>query len=371
MSASAENETECETQCETEKEIQSSNSSNVSFVSTSPAATESLLSQHDRLPLLICGIAGVAGYNGFYHFREKYGEQVTGQRPVRNWPLRGEGIVGVDLEDTEGIRKLIREKGIKTVWNCGGSCALKSLELDPAMADRVNVVSVQSLLDAIQDTDVRLVHFSIDLVYSGDGDGGYVETDPTDPVTVYGSTMVQAERLVLERRPESCILRISLPMGVSFNGHAGAVDWIQARFAKGRPATLYFDEVRTPTYVDCLNEVIEDVAVGSLSGIYHAGGPRNLSLYQIAQIVNRVGGYDPDLLIGCPRIEAGPLPPRAGNVTMNSSKLAAALGRDPFVAWPDQTDFVPGDNRRWHENRPESSSFGEALVRELLYRRTS
>ena len=36
-------------------------------------------------------------------------------------------------------------------------------------------------------------------------------------------------------------------------GHAGAIDWIQSRFKKGRPATLYFDEVRTPTYTDCLN----------------------------------------------------------------------------------------------------------------------
>ena len=70
--------------------------------------------------------------------------------------------------------------------------------------------------------------------------------DPTDPVTVYGKTMVSAEQLLADWMPEACTLRISLPMGVSFNGHAGAIDWIQSRFKKGRPATLYFDEVRTP-----------------------------------------------------------------------------------------------------------------------------
>ena len=118
-------------------------------------------------------------------------------------------------------------------------------------------------------------------------------TIPPDPVTIYGKTMSQAERLILARRPDACILRISLPMGISFNGHAGAIDWIQSRFKKSRPATLYYDEIRTPTYTDCLNRLFEAVLAGDLSGLYHAGGPRRLSLYQIAQIINRVGGYDP------------------------------------------------------------------------------
>src|SRR5205823_13397248 len=110
-------------------------------------------------------------------------------------------------------------------------------------------------------------------------------------ITVYGKTMAAAEQLLLARRPEACILRISLPMGVSFNGHAGAIDWIQSRFKKSKPATLYFDEVRNPTYTDCLNRLCERALTGDLAGLYHAGGPRPLTLYQIAQIVNRAGGY--------------------------------------------------------------------------------
>ncbi len=98
---------------------------------------------------------------------------------------------------------------------------------------------------------------------------------------------------------------------------------------------------RTPTYVECLNEVLEEAVVGELSGLYHAGGPQKLSLFQIAQIVNLVGGYDPHLLIGCPRVEAGPIPPRAGNVTLNSDKLARAIGRVPFCHWPLLTEHLP------------------------------
>ena len=156
------------------------------------------------------------------------------------------------------------------------------------------------------------LHLSIDLVYSGTRGGEHLETDPTDPVTVYGSTMVAAEQFITGRMTDACILRISLPMGISFNGHAGAIDWIQSRFAKNKPATLYFDEVRTPVYVECLNEVIEQAMVSGAAGIFHAGGQRKLSLYQIAQIVSLVGNYDPDLLQGCYRIEAGPIPPSGG-----------------------------------------------------------
>ena len=324
------------------------------------------MNQHDLLPMLVTGVAGVAGFNAFAWFRQKYGDRVTGQRPVNNWPLSGAGIIGVNLDSQESARELFREFQFKSVLNCGGSCRLKGCELDPKMAQRVNVSSVNSLLNAIPDK-TRLVHLSIDLVYSGTRGGDHIESDETDPVTVYGSTMVQAEGLILERRPDACILRISLPMGVSFNGHAGAIDWIQSRFAGGKPATLYFDEVRTPTYVECLNEVIEQVLCSDLAGIFHAGGPRKLSLYQIAQIVNKVGGYDPDLLIGCPRIDAGPIPPRAGNVTMNSSALADSLGRNPFLPWPLAPQLVP-DSADWHYERHNLGGGIEKIRNQLYFR---
>ena len=325
------------------------------------------LEQADCLPLLVTGIAGVAGYNAFAYFRQKYGAVVLGQRPARNWPLSGPGILGVDLDDTEAIREIIDSYQIKSVLNCGGSCALKSCELDPEMANRVNVVGVNSLLNALTGTNVRLVHLSIDLVFSGTRGGGHHECEPTDPVTVYGKTMVRAEERILEQRPSSCILRISLPMGVSFNGHAGAIDWIQSRFAQGKPATLYFDEVRTPVYVECLNEVIEDMVAGNWQGVFHAGGPKQLSLYEIAQIVNAVGGYDPDLLQGCYRMEAGPVPPRAGNVTMISDKLARVIQRSPFVSWPRDPRLSPS-SRKWHYDRGNFES-APGMIERFLYQR--
>jgi dTDP-4-dehydrorhamnose reductase len=252
------------------------------------------------------------------------------------------------------------------VLNAVGNCALKSCELDPTMAHTLNVASAANVVANVREHGARLVHLSCDLVFSGKGAGGYVEAAPVDPVTVYGRTMAWGEEVVAAGDPSAAVLRISLPMGVSFNGHAGAIDWIQSRFRAGRPATLYFDEVRSCTYTDDLNRVFERFLAGDESGLYHAGGPRPITLYQIAQVVNRAGGYDPTLLKGCPRIEAGPVPPRAGNVSMNSEKLVALLGGNPFRAWPVGDDLWPAD-RRWHFDRPAGEDGGSRRIAERLY----
>jgi dTDP-4-dehydrorhamnose reductase len=319
------------------------------------------------VPLLITGVAGVAGYNALAYFQSTYPGQVIGIRQEDNWRLSGPGIVPCNAEDPDGLARLFDEHGFAGVLDCAGNCALKACELDPQMAWRINVDGAANLVTLAASHGSRFVHLSIDLVFSGLADGSHVEHDPTDPVTVYGRTMVAAERLIAERMAEACILRISLPMGVSFNGHAGAIDWIQSRFKKSKPATLYFDEVRTPTYTDCLNRLCETVLAGDLCGLYHAGGPRSLSLYQIAQIINRVGGYRPEDLMGCPRRDAGPIPPRAGNVSLDSSKIARALGHEPFHAWPYDDALVPTDPL-WHYRRSADQSGSREWLAEVLYR---
>lgn len=317
------------------------------------------------LPMLVTGVSGVSGYNALRYFQHQFPGRVIGIRQVNNWRLTGPGIEPCDAEDHMRLTHLFEKYRFRSVLNCAGNCALKSCELDPDMAWRINLQAVRTLLEACHGQDVRLVHLSIDLVFSGRGKGGHKEDDSTDPVTIYGKTMAASENLIALEQPSAAVLRISLPMGISFNGHAGAIDWIQSRFKQSKPATLYFDEVRTPTYTDCLNRVCQVVLAGSLHGLFHAGGPRRLSLYQIAQIVNRVGGYNPHNLMGCFRYEAGPMPPRAGNVTMNSKKLADALGFAPFDPWPLDKGLVP-DHKHWHFDRQETGS--PELLASILYR---
>ncbi|MBY0524595.1 MAG: sugar nucleotide-binding protein [Gemmataceae bacterium] len=321
----------------------------------------------ERLPVLITGVTGVAGFNALHYFQARYPGQVVGIRPLQTWRLVGDGIVAIAIEDVAGLHALFDRHAFRSVLNCVGNCALKSCELNPAMARHLNVQSARVILDCTVRRGVRLVHLSSDLVFGGTRGGGHVETDAIDPVTIYGKTMAEAEELLLAADPDAAILRISLPMGPSFNRHAGAIDWIDSRFRHGRPATLYFDEVRSCTYTDDLNRVFERFLAGDESGIYHLGAPRALTLYQIAQVINRVGGYDPALLHGCPRQAAGPMPPRAGDVSMCSDKLLSILGRQAFQPWPAGADVFPSD-RRWHFERPADETGGVQRIVERLYR---
>jgi dTDP-4-dehydrorhamnose reductase len=319
-----------------------------------------------HLPLLITGVTGVAGFNAWHYFRKRYPGQVLGTQPRLPARFLGEDVVPLDAEDAAGMRELFRTHRFRAVLNAVGNCALKSCELDPAMAQRLNVDSAAVVVANARASGARLVHLSSDLVFSGKGSGHYAETDPVDPVTVYGKTMAAGEQVIRTADPTAAILRISLPMGPSFNRHAGAIDWIQSRFRNDRPATLYFDEVRSCIYTDDLNRVFERFLAGREAGLYHLGGPRAVTLYQIAQIVNRVGGYDPTLLRGCLRGEAGPVPPRAGNVSMSSDRLVATLGRQPFRPWPVGEDVFPTD-RQWHYQRPPGEQNSFQRIVERLY----
>jgi dTDP-4-dehydrorhamnose reductase len=254
--------------------------------------------------------------------------------------------------------RIFREFGFRAVIDASGWCALKSCEHDPALGRRLNVDIGRNLMEQARRHGARLVRLSTDLVFDGipyqrEGramSGGYRETDPVSPVTVYGKLMAESEAVILGGYPEAAVLRIALPMGPSFNGHAGAIDWIESRFRKGRPATLYFDEVRNSLYVQDLNRALRHFLGCDTGGIFHVGGALPLSLYQIAQVINRVGEYAPDLLMGCPRAQAGPMPPRAGDVSMDCSKALALLPPGTLRPWPLSPDLVPTD-REWHRRR--------------------
>src|SRR5262245_28234470 len=328
--------------------------------------SEQFLKLSHRLPLLITGITGVAGFNALRYFQRRYPGNVIGIRPLRTPGLGGLDIVPLDAENFRGLRELFSMQRFRSVLNCAGNCALKACELDPAMAKIVNVATASAIGKNVRDHGARLVHLSTDLVFSGDRQGGYTETEAVDPVTVYGKTMAEGEQLLADLAPDAVILRISLPMGPSFNRHAGAIDWIQSRFRHGRPATLYFDEVRSCTYVDDLSRVCEVFLAGNQKGLFHVGGPQSLTLYQIGQIVNRVGGYAPDLLKGCPSKEAGPIPPRAGNVSMCSDKLLRTLGHSPFRPWPASKALLP-NHHQWHRSRRADEAGSVQHIKEMLY----
>src|SRR5258708_38151644 len=98
-----------------------------------------------RLPLLITGITGVAGFNALRYFQGRYPGNVIGIRPQRTAGLNGPGIVPLDAENFHELREMFDCYRFRSVLNCVGNCALKSCELDPAMARILNVATATAV----------------------------------------------------------------------------------------------------------------------------------------------------------------------------------------------------------------------------------
>ncbi len=317
------------------------------------------------LPLLITGVTGVSGYNALAYFQTRFPGQVYGIIPPDTIGFKAQDTFFCNPEQYQELEELVDRLKIRSILDCSGNCALKACQLEPIIAWTLNVEVIQNIVRLTRLRAIRLVHLSVDMVYGGRQNGGYREDEEPTPVNVYGQTMVEGEKVVQHDDPFAVTLRISMPMGISFNGHAGAIDWICSRFKKNRHATLYYDEVRTPTYTDCLNRVFRVFLANDYNGLLNAGGPRSVSLYQMAQIINRTGGFDPELLFGLMKDESCPVPPRVSNCSLDSSKIAKVLGWRPFDAWPALPELMP-TNRRWHYERPEGEQYSIDQMNRIL-----
>ena len=315
-------------------------------------------------PLLITGLAGVPGFNSFFFFRKKYGARVIGIKPAHTEGMDYAGVYAVSAEHKAALKRLFAIYGFKTVIDASGCCALKSCEFNPPLAHLINCDFGTRIGIEAQRVGARLIRLSSDLVFAGAGAGMYAEKDTPSPITVYGKTMAQAEEAIAAVCPQTAILRIPLPMGPSLNGHAGAVDWIEHRFARGNPATLYYDEVRSNVYIQDILAVLEFFIDNFSPGLFHVGGPLPLSLYEIGQMINKLGNYPAALLKGCWRRQAAAIPPRVGNVTMDSSAIARLLPPNTIQPWPLDAQYLP-DARDWHAVRP--AFYPPATLKAALY----
>jgi dTDP-4-dehydrorhamnose reductase len=155
--------------------------------------------------------------------------------------------------------------------------------------------------------DVRFVHLSSDLVFDGTR-GRYREDDETGPVSSYGRSKAEAERMAASGHGQPTIVRTSLIYG-------GAAPGPQERLAaEGR--RFYVDEVRSPVHVGDLAAALLELLQLDVRGPLHMAGADDVSRFDFAVLL----GADLD------RIEpAQTAPDRAPDVSLDSSRAAGLL----------------------------------------------
>jgi len=116
--------------------------------------------------------------------------------------LQGLGeIIGVDrnqmdLADLDQVRDVIRRVKPTLIVNPAAYTAVHKAESEPELALSINGEAPGVMAEEAKKLGAALIHYSTDYVFDGTKDGVYVETDPTCPVNVYGSSKLAGEQAI-------------------------------------------------------------------------------------------------------------------------------------------------------------------------------
>jgi dTDP-4-dehydrorhamnose reductase len=122
----------------------------------------------------------------------------------------------LDLTNLDAIKKFIDQTRPDIIINPAAYTAVDKAESEPDMAYQINVTAPEVLADKARELDIPLVHFSTDYVFDGLKKKAYVETDSTNPQSVYGKTKCEGEEKV-RTHSKHIILRTSWVFGVHGN----------------------------------------------------------------------------------------------------------------------------------------------------------
>ncbi len=117
-----------------------------------------------------------------------------------------------DLTDPDEIRQFIDQTKPDIIINPAAYTAVDKAESEPELTYLINVRAPEVLAEKACELDIPLVHFSTDYVFDGLKKEAYVETDQTNPLSVYGKTKYEGEEKI-RSHPKHIILRTSWVFG--------------------------------------------------------------------------------------------------------------------------------------------------------------
>ncbi len=102
----------------------------------------------------------------------------------------------LDLANSDSIRQFIDHIKPNIIINPAAYTSVDKAESEPELAYQINTIALEVLADKARELDIPLVHFSTDYVFDGLKKEPYVETDATNPQSVYGKTKCDGEEKV-------------------------------------------------------------------------------------------------------------------------------------------------------------------------------
>ncbi len=173
----------------------------------------------------------------------------------------------LDVRNEESVVRMLESVRPWAVVNTAGYVRVDDAEGDEEACFAANRDGAAVLARACAGRSVPLVTFSSDLVFDGANRRPYVESDPVNPLNVYGQSKAEAESLVLAAHPASLVIRTSAFFG-PWDEHNFAHAALTALRA-GKRFEAVNDVVVSPTYVPDLAHAALDLLIDGEIGIWH------------------------------------------------------------------------------------------------------
>lgn len=249
------------------------------------------------------------------------------------------GRLELDLADAaNGMAALVGARP-DVIVSAAAYTAVDKAESEPDLVQAINGVAPGLLAQCAEQLGVPIIHVSTDYVFNGSKVDHYVESDPTDPLGVYGRSKLAGERAVAAATPNHAILRtawVYSPFGNNFLK-------TMLRLAGDRPQLrVVGDQLGNPTSALDLADAILHVASNLLAkpddeamrGIFHSVGRGEASWAKFATEIlaasKALGGPWAEV-IAIPASEYPTLVRRPANSRLATDRLADIHG----VRFPD------------------------------------
>ncbi|MCB1560459.1 MAG: dTDP-4-dehydrorhamnose reductase [Xanthomonadales bacterium] len=189
----------------------------------------------------------------------------------------GAPCLAADLSDAESLAKALADADADVIVNAAAYTAVDKAESEPLLAQRINAEAVGEIARWCAANDRRLVHYSTDYVFDGQGAGGgdsdggrrpYREDDPTGPLGVYGQSKRAGERAITDSGCDHLIFRTAW---VYAAGHGHNFLRTMLRLGAERDELrVVDDQIGSPTPASLIASVTADaIRKPAAAGSYH------------------------------------------------------------------------------------------------------
>jgi dTDP-4-dehydrorhamnose reductase len=201
-----------------------------------------------------------------------------------------------DITNEKIIYSLVSGFKPHIIINCAAYTAVDNAEKEPDKAFLVNAHGAANIAMAAEKFGAALVHFSTDFVFDGNSRVPYVECDTPCPISVYGKSKLEGERLVTGLCMKHYILRIAWVYGQNGSNFVKAIRSAAInKKARGEKLCVVDDQIGTPTWtMDVCRQVMALIQTNAF-GLYHSTSEGFCSRFDFAKAITDAAKIEIDI----------------------------------------------------------------------------